>query len=619
MKYLVDFHHGTAEADINQYFSENGCTVIKEWDNYDKVFLVEASIEPPKTSIVEFVTNDELLAIQPVDMIDFHQYYQRPDPTKDSITFNTSGNQDWWKNYSLANPIFDQPTGTITRKGERISVYVVDSGIEASHSEFANASITNLYTVTTGDFSDNRGHGTALASIISGATCGITDAKIKVVKIFDENHTTLQSELLDAFDAIISDMPANGFAVINCSWTIPRNPWVESKMRTLINEGAWVLAAAGNGGVTIEDVTPAAMPEAFTIGSYNQDLLPSNFSNYTGESHISLTQDSTNGGELDGWAPGENIYAAKLAIKGGGCGFISGTSAACAVAAAVLVHNIADEVDSGETRLWGLEGLSVIMGKTFICSRKDILDLSDPKYSTSVNNIATLLDFSAYQIKLPPDELLATIRVGEDKPLIGIFLPVNTKSCEILNPLPNNFRVLPNGTLHGRPSAAEGPQNGETFVQHTIQFRRTHIDDTVETVTLDLYILGADSDPGTLPPDHPINITLAYGNCTDVGLLSSTCFLFSNGVCNNNCPNQACCDPGGKVNMCVCITSDRRLKSNIVQIGTHKLGIGLYEYDIGGRRERGVMADEVLAVMPEAVSMRHDGYFCVNYHMIGRE
>ena len=28
--------------------------------------------------------------------------------------------------------------------------------------------------------------------------------------------------------------------------------------------------------------------------------------------------------------------------------------------------------------------------------------------------------------------------------------------------------------------------------------------------------------------------------------------------------------------------SDRRLKSNIVQVGTHPLGIGIYEYDIFG-------------------------------------
>jgi len=59
--------------------------------------------------------------------------------------------------------------------------------------------------------------------------------------------------------------------------------------------------------------------------------------------------------------------------------------------------------------------------------------------------------------------------------------------------------------------------------------------------------------------------------------------------------------------------SDRRLKSNIVQVGTHPLGIGIYEYDIFGNRERGVMADEVATVMPDAIVPHESGYMMVNY------
>lgn len=62
--------------------------------------------------------------------------------------------------------------------------------------------------------------------------------------------------------------------------------------------------------------------------------------------------------------------------------------------------------------------------------------------------------------------------------------------------------------------------------------------------------------------------------------------------------------------------SDRRLKSNVIRIGTHPLGIGVYEYDIAGNRQRGVMADELEAVMPEAVYTRPDGYKMVNYGAI---
>lgn len=71
--------------------------------------------------------------------------------------------------------------------------------------------------------------------------------------------------------------------------------------------------------------------------------------------------------------------------------------------------------------------------------------------------------------------------------------------------------------------------------------------------------------------------------------------------------------------------SDRSIKENIVQIGTHPLGIGLYlfdyklEYQEAGDdgRQFGVMADEVQAVRPEAVFMHPDGYKMVNYAMLG--
>jgi hypothetical protein len=65
------------------------------------------------------------------------------------------------------------------------------------------------------------------------------------------------------------------------------------------------------------------------------------------------------------------------------------------------------------------------------------------------------------------------------------------------------------------------------------------------------------------------------------------------------------------------IGSDRRLKSNVVRVGTHPLGIGIYDYDIFGLRQRGVMADEVEAVMPEAVTTHPtEGYKMVYYGML---
>jgi chemotaxis protein histidine kinase CheA len=72
----------------------------------------------------------------------------------------------------------------------------------------------------------------------------------------------------------------------------------------------------------------------------------------------------------------------------------------------------------------------------------------------------------------------------------------------------------------------------------------------------------------------------------------------------------------GQIGSAALLASDRRLKSNIVRIGTHPLGIGIYEYDIFGERQRGVMAQELEQVMPEAVVEHPAGFKMVNYALL---
>ena len=60
-------------------------------------------------------------------------------------------------------------------------------------------------------------------------------------------------------------------------------------------------------------------------------------------------------------------------------------------------------------------------------------------------------------------------------------------------------------------------------------------------------------------------------------------------------------------------SSDRRLKTNIVKVGDDPRGFGIYEYDIFGRRERGVMAQEVEKIIPDAVMEHPSGFKMVNY------
>ena len=86
-------------------------------------------------------------------------------------------------------------------------------------------------------------------------------------------------------------------------------------------------------------------------------------------------------------------------------------------------------------------------------------------------------------------------------------------------------------------------------------------------------------------------------------------------------PSRPGCWPDANRKPC----SERRVKENIVCIGDHPLGFGLYLFDYllefgaqwGHGRQFGVMIDEVERVMPEAVSMHPDGYKRVDYTQLG--
>ena len=66
------------------------------------------------------------------------------------------------------------------------------------------------------------------------------------------------------------------------------------------------------------------------------------------------------------------------------------------------------------------------------------------------------------------------------------------------------------------------------------------------------------------------------------------------------------------------LTSDRRLKTNVKLVGTLPSGLHVYEFNYvwGGPRQRGVMAQEVKHVIPEAVVVMSDGYLAVDYEKV---
>jgi hypothetical protein len=70
---------------------------------------------------------------------------------------------------------------------------------------------------------------------------------------------------------------------------------------------------------------------------------------------------------------------------------------------------------------------------------------------------------------------------------------------------------------------------------------------------------------------------------------------------------------GAQLGSAAFMFSDRRLKSNLKRVGTHSIGVGIYDYTMMEMPQRGVIAQEVERVRPDLVKRHANGYLMVNY------
>ncbi len=522
MKFIVDFKDHLTIEEINSYLASVNGTILKTFQFSTKTFLVEApSPLGLDSTIHEHVIDDESNPVQLLSTtIVLDQKWGTITLDGPTLDISTTQQQDWWKNYVIKNPKFDEQTYTIDRRGQGQTVYVLDSGCEITHPEFVDRPVVNLFSFNN-DFTDTNGHGTAITSVITGATCGVTDATVKVLKIFDANTPTKQSDLVNALDVIYNDFINNDMisAIINCSWSISKNTFIESKLQILIDMGLVIVAASGNDGSPIGDVTPASMANAITIGSFNENLTPSDFSDYT-SSGISLTQNINNHGALDGWAPGENIYAAVL---NNNYGYVAGTSIAAGIYSAVCAYNLTTY------RYYYAGPFTYSQYVAMISlSRTNLLDLSDPKYASSKNSVTTLHDISP-QATSPTKNVFST----KDRAYSGtnynvrICDPRDFKTVEILGTLPLGVSIDNVSMFHGK-----APQVDVVTV-FPVPLRLTNnLDETFE-FTFELIAIPNDFTVGTDTTGDPeldiklLTVFCIDGPCEDID-------------CQNNCGSPVC-------------------------------------------------------------------------------
>ncbi len=207
--------------------------------------------------------------------------------------------------------------------GKGVSIYIVDSGVDLSHSELAGRAFSVYdYIDNDNDASDCHGHGTHVAGTAAGKQVGVApDARVFSLRVLSCSGNGNGTDSIKAFDWIAKY--ANRPAVVNYSIGFRGGVWqpIEDAISKLVSKGVQISLAGGNENNDACKYSPNSNSGIRVASSTKYDYR-SSFSNY--------------GGCIDLFAPGSSVYSA---APGGGYAYMSGTSmAAPHVAGAVALY-----------------------------------------------------------------------------------------------------------------------------------------------------------------------------------------------------------------------------------------------------------------------------------------
>ena len=191
-----------------------------------------------------------------------------------------------------------------TSTGQGVSVFVLDTGVRATHRDFGGRAIP---TIDLSDGSvvecdgaltcaaDTRGHGTHCAGSAGGATYGVAPgATVRSAKVHPASGWGHFGSTIAALNWIATSgiRPAVASISLQGSFQQAMTDAVDAATRA----GVSVVVAAGNAGSDACTSTPSHVPSAITVGSTDSRDSRSSFSNW--------------GRCVNIWAPGSSILSA---------------------------------------------------------------------------------------------------------------------------------------------------------------------------------------------------------------------------------------------------------------------------------------------------------------------
>ncbi|QXP88353.1 S8 family serine peptidase [Methylococcus capsulatus] len=190
-------------------------------------------------------------------------------------------------------------TYTYNTTGQGVTVYVIDTGIRTSHSQFGGRASEGYTAINDGRGArDCDGHGTHVAGTIGGSTYGVAKGvKLVSVRVLDCNGSGTTSGVIAGVNWVTAN--AQVPAVANVSLGGSASQALDTAVQNSINAGVTYVIAAGNSNRNACDESPGRTAAALTVGATTSTDARASYSNY--------------GTCLDIFAPGSSITSASNA------------------------------------------------------------------------------------------------------------------------------------------------------------------------------------------------------------------------------------------------------------------------------------------------------------------
>ena len=179
--------------------------------------------------------------------------------------------------------------------GSGVKAYIIDTGIRATHTQFAGRVISGFTAINDGlGTNDGNGHGTHVSGTVGGSTYGVAkNVTLVAVRVLDSSGSGTNSGVISGVDFVTSDHQAGQPAVANMSLGGGASSALDTAVSNSIADGVTYAIAAGNDAVDACTTSPARVASAITVGSTTTTDARSSFSNF--------------GTCLDIFAPGSGI------------------------------------------------------------------------------------------------------------------------------------------------------------------------------------------------------------------------------------------------------------------------------------------------------------------------